>query len=546
MIFLDYLILLDKMGRRVFVEKIKISKSISQWQKDYLHLYMFGGVVGILSGFVVVLYRISLNMANSKRHDIFEKIRHGDMKLGFLTLVVFLISAFILAKLIKKMPMIKGSGIPQVKGVLLRQWDFKWLSELLGKFFGGVLSIGSGLSLGREGPSVQLGSLIGSGVTKVFNRSEVEKKYLITSGASAGLAASFNAPLAGVIFSLEELHKYFSPVLLTCVMIASVCADFVSRNFFGLHPVFNFEIDHYFDLAKYPSLIVFGILVGMAGKIFNVGLLKVQDLYAHSNMNSVLKTAIPILTSFVLSIFLFDVTGGGHNIIEKISEADFSIKFLLIILGVKFLFTLVCYGSGVPGGIFLPMLVLGALIGKIYGTILVLTGNFDPIYTTHFIILGMAAYFTAVVRAPITGSVLILEMTGSFHHLLSLVVVSMVSYIFTELIESRPIYDLLYKKMMSNHVLEDGDEQRKTTILVPIAADSYLDSKLISEVVWPEKCLIVGIRRGEGDEFIPRGSTKIICGDQLVILTDENSAKRIKPLLYEMGTEIYKGNFATS
>ncbi len=529
------------------MEEVKISKSIAHWQKDYLHLYMFGGAVGILSGFIVVLYRLSLNLLNSKRHDIFEKIHLGDIKLAAFTFITFLAVAFLLSKLIKKMPMIKGSGIPQVKGVLLRQWDFNWLSELLGKFFGGLLSIGSGLSLGREGPSVQLGSLIGSGITKIFKRSEVEKKYLITSGASAGLAASFNAPLAGVIFSLEELHKYFSPVLLTCVLIASVCADFVSRNFFGLHPVFNFEINHYFALSKYPALIVFGILVGIAGKVFNIGLLKFQDLYNQSKMNSTLKTAIPIITSFILSIFLFDVTGGGHHIIEKISKSDFSIRFLLIILVIKFLFTLICYGSGVPGGIFLPMLVLGALIGKIYGTLLTFTGNFEPIYTTHFIILGMAAYFTAVVRAPITGSVLILEMTGSFHHLLSLVVVSMVSYIFTELIESRPIYDLLYKKMISKQIIEEGDEQRKITILVPITADSYLDSKLISEVSWPEKCLIVGIRRGEGDEFIPRGSTRIISGDHLVILTDEKSVKRIKPLLYEMGTEIYKGNFfATS
>ncbi|MDG9688473.1 chloride channel protein, partial [Streptomyces sp. DH18] len=133
--------------------------------------------------------------------------------------------------MVKNEPMISGSGIPQVEGVLLRELDMTWWKVILGKFFGGVLSIGSGLSLGREGPSVQLGAAIGQGFSKVFRRIKIEEKYLITSGASAGLAAAFNAPLAGAMFALEEVHKNFSPLILLSALSSALSADFIASSF---------------------------------------------------------------------------------------------------------------------------------------------------------------------------------------------------------------------------------------------------------------------------------------------------------------------------
>jgi H+/Cl- antiporter ClcA len=149
---------------------------------------------------------------------------------------VLIIIGYIVGLMVKHEPMISGSGIPQVEGVLLRKLDMSWWRVILGKFIGGILSIGSGLSLGREGPSVQLGAAVGQGFSKVFKRVKIEEKYLITSGASAGLAAAFNEPLAGVMFALEEVHKNFSPL----VLLSALSADFIASGFFGLKPVFTF------------------------------------------------------------------------------------------------------------------------------------------------------------------------------------------------------------------------------------------------------------------------------------------------------------------
>lgn len=168
------------------------------------------------------MYRIMLEKAESLRKEIYVFLQTGGFWATVLWFTALVLIAYFLGIIVQKEPMTGGSGIPQVKGVLLRQLKMNWLTVVIGKFIGGVLAIGAGLSLGREGPSIQLGAAVGQGVSRLLGRLRIEEKYLITSGASAGLAAAFNAPLAGVIFALEELHKSFSPIVLTSAIAASL------------------------------------------------------------------------------------------------------------------------------------------------------------------------------------------------------------------------------------------------------------------------------------------------------------------------------------
>lgn len=215
------------------MEKETADKALKTHHSSHLSLYFYGAVVGIITGIVIVGYRVSLSFAQKYREMFYEYVRHTlfDAQTIFVLAVLILITSVFLGYVVVKYPMIKGSGIPQVKGVLIRQMDFSWARELTAKFVSGVVAVGSGMSLGREGPSVQLGAEVGTGVFKIFKRNEYDKKYLVSCGASAGLAAAFGAPLAGVVFAIEELHKFMSPLLVTCVLISSVCAEFVSKHF---------------------------------------------------------------------------------------------------------------------------------------------------------------------------------------------------------------------------------------------------------------------------------------------------------------------------
>jgi len=230
--------------------------TLSLWHNFKLKIVSEGIIVGIISGLIVVLYRYVIEEMSHLIKNVYslQVDKPAFIPVWFLILVL---TSYIVGRLVKKDPMISGSGIPQVEGVLLRRLKMDWIKVIVGKFVGGVLALGAGLSLGREGPSVQIGAAVGQGFSRVFNRVKIEEKYLITSGASAGLAAAFNAPLAGVIFALEEVHKNFSPIVLLSAMSASLTADFVSKHFFGLHPVFNFAKLQGLPLKYYIYLIFF-------------------------------------------------------------------------------------------------------------------------------------------------------------------------------------------------------------------------------------------------------------------------------------------------
>jgi H+/Cl- antiporter ClcA len=434
--------------------------------------------------------------------------------------------------------MISGSGIPQVEGLLLRHFNMNWWKTLICKFVGGIISIGAGLSLGREGPSIQIGAVVGKGYCSIFKRIKLEEKFLITSGASAGLAAAFNAPLAGVIFSLEEIHKNFSPVVLTSALTASITADFISKYFFGLKPVFDIQNISPLPLSHYHYIILLGIILGVFGTIFNKSLLKTQDLYSMMKwLPSQMKPVLPFITAGILGFVLPQVLGGGHELIDSMIHENLSLKLLLLILLVKFLFTMLSYGSGAPGGIFLPLLVLGALAGSIYGNALVNMFSLNPDYVKNLIILAMAGYFSAIVKSPITGSILITEMTGSFSHLLSIAIISIVAYITSDMLGSKPIYESLLERMDSKGIGEfQGDSNTKVIIETAVCLGSTLEGKLVKELKWPSNCLLVAVKRGN-NEIIPRGDTQILAGDCLMTLANENIASEIREKLSAMAEE---------
>lgn len=509
--------------------------TLNRWQNFRFQLVLEGIIVGALSGLLVVLYRIALNLVEiySKFIYSYEHRNPWFIPIWFLLLLIL---AYVVGIMVKRDPMISGSGIPQVEGVLLGQLEMNWWKVIFRKFIGGVISIGAGLSLGREGPSIQLGAAVGQGVSKIFKRVRIEEKYLMTSGASAGLSAAFNAPFAGVIFALEEIHKNFSPLVLLAAMSASVTADFVSKEFFGLKPVFYFKNLQIIPLKYYIYLIGFGIVLGAFGAFYNFILLKTQKAYNSQKWLSVeFRPIIPFLLAGILGLVLPQVLGGGHGIIESLINGDYFLNTIILLLLVKFLFSMISFGSGAPGGIFFPLLVLGALVGAIYGNVLFSLLGINKIYINNFIILGMAGCFTAIVRAPITGIILITEMTGSFTHMLSLTIVSITAYIAAEFLHSEPVYESLLKRILKNRnaTFDSNSNCEKTILEIPVHHGSQIEGKKIKELKWPSNCLLVAIKRN-GSEIIPKGNTIINPSDYLIVLTNRDDEAKVRKGICEI------------
>jgi H+/Cl- antiporter ClcA len=522
-----------------FTMKVKKRQGTSGglFQKNNLRMKLVieGIGVGLIAGLLVVFYRFLLERTGDVITNLFKFSLSRPLLfpvwIGALILIGYAVGIFV-----KHEPMISGSGIPQVEGVLLGKLDMTWWKVIVGKLFGGVLCIGAGMSMGREGPSVQLGAAIGQGFSKIFKRIKIEEKYLITCGASAGLAAAFNAPIAGVMFALEEVHKNFSPLVLLSALSAALTADFVSSGFFGLKPIFEFDNLAVLPLHDYFYILLLGIILGVMGVVFSKTLFKAQNLYAGQRLlPKKFWIIVPLLISVILRFVLPDVLGGGNDLIVSLVDSNFPLAFLLILLLGKFLFTMVSYGSGAPGGIFLPLLTVGALIGNAYGLVLVHLFHYSNIYIADFIILAMAGYFTAIVKAPITGTILITEMTGSFNHLLSIAIVSITAYMVADLLGSKPIYESLLERIL--HKQSDdaviGNENNISILEYAVCMGSMLDGKQVEEIHWPSHCSLVAIKRGER-EIIPTGNLVINPGDYLIVLTNEHKVAKINDCIIKM------------
>ena len=325
-----------------------------------------------------------------------------------------------------------------------------WASVMVAKIAGGVLAIGAGMSLGREGPSVQIGACAGQGIGRLSQSSDrgLEARTLLVAGAGAGLAAAFNAPFAGVIFGLEELQRTFSAAGLLVSITAAVTAAAVTELFFGSSPVFSLGYLLPMPLDMLGWLAVLGLFVGALGRMFNPSLLWAQDFYERLGLKGMYKPLLPLLLAACLGFVLPEILGGGSHLVDALAVESYSLAFLCLLFAGKFLFTMLCFGSGVPGGIFLPMLVLGALGGAIFGNLLAGAGLFPAMYLPDMIVFGMAAYFAVVAKSPVTGSVLIMEMTGSFQHMLALLIVSLSAYAVSDLTGGRPVYVQLLGRML--------------------------------------------------------------------------------------------------
>ena len=417
-------------------EKTATARLIQRVRGFRYALIWEGIAVGIAAGVVTALFRLLLERGDAFRQAV-GAFLVGNLWFLPLWLLILVAVAGVVTLLLRWEPYIGGSGIPQVEGELQGALSQTWWRVLLAKFVGGLLTITSGLSLGREGPSIQLGAMAGKGVSRLCRREGTEEKMLLTCGASAGLSAAFNAPLAGVLFSLEELHKDFSTDVLLSTMSALHHRGLCFPH--PLRPGSRVRLSRPGRAAPVP------VLDGDAlSQSYNFCVEKVQALYSKIPWQFV-RALIPFLLAGVLLLVYPSVLGGGNHLVGAVSQ-EVALESLLLLFVLKFTFSMLSFGSGVPGGIFLPLLVLGAVVGSTFCQGLHLLGV--EAATANFVILGMAGLFSAIVRAPVTGIILISEMTGSLSQLLTLSLVSLAAYLVADLLHSKPVYDLLLERLL--------------------------------------------------------------------------------------------------
>lgn len=470
-------------------------------------------LIGLLTGTVVSVFRLAIQHLLMLVGSCFQYF-HGHP----LWLIPWAIGSIILALLLGVMaqrnPNIKGSGIPQVEGQLTNQFDEQWWPVLWRKFFGGILAIGSGLFLGREGPSIQLGATIGQGVAENCHSNQLDRQVGIASGAAAGLSAAFNAPIASTIFILEEVYHNFSPLIWLATFVSALCSNMVSMVFFGLRPVLNVPYQQMLPTRFYWHLLVMGLLLGLLGRLYQVVILRLNSWSAKLKwLPPLAYPVVPFLLVIPIAWFWPQTLGGGNQLIGALRLMPVSVGLFFGLFVLRFVFSMISYGSQLPGGIFLPILTLGAVLGALYCACMNQLGLLPARYLPNFIIYAMAGYFACISKAPFTAILLITEMVGSLAHLMPLATVAVVAYLIVNALHGEPVYTAMFNAFIGKHPQK---MEQNVTMPVTVYAGSRLDGCQVKDYPWPAASIVTLIYRGE-DKIIPNGQTTIQAGDTLLI-----------------------------
>lgn len=472
-------------------------------------------VVGTFAGLFSVLYRFIVSKMGIIREAMYASF---DIKNIVIILILAIIISIIISYLLKIAPLSGGSGIPQIRGEILGKFDMNAEKTLVSKIVGGGLGNLMGFSMGREGPSIQMGGASAKTIGRILRRPPDEVKYMITAGAAAGLAAAFNAPMAGCIFAMEELHKSFSKFVLLPSLIASIIANYVSFAIMGYDTSFSFAVKESLPIKFMWIAVIIGICTGLIGVVFNKLITAFQDFFKKFK-SKVTKYAVLMGVTILVGFFFVEMTGGGHSLLENIANIQFSLKYILLIIVIKLFYTTFCYGSGVQGGIFLPVLVIGGACGALVYAFFGNSSGLHPYYV-NFIILGMSGILASVVRSPILSIVLVSEMTSTFEHLIGLSIVVVVAYYVAEVLRVDPVYETLFERQLKDKNLLETPERDLSEYSVfeyGVNAGSNIIGKTLAEIDFPRHLIIISIER-DNYEFVPEARDEIRAGDKLLIL----------------------------
>lgn len=407
--------------------------------------------IGGVCGLVAVAFHTSIRAVE---HLTIERATSaaGDAWIPWTVFVPFL-GALVAGIVLVYIPGARGSGIPQIKQAYATSARSLRLRDAIGKFGIGVLQIGTGSSLGREGPTVQICSGVAKTMGRLVGISAQNLKLLLPVGAAAGIAAAFNAPIAAVTFTIEEIVGTLDQTLLSGVIVAAALAAVVERSVLGEHPVFSipqgYGLDHASSLVVYAALGVTAALVSVA---FTESLLGLRARFARSRLPSWVRPSVGGLVTgllgaaVLLAVQVGGITGGGYEGLAGALTGSFGVGILLLLGGAKFVATVFSYASGGAGGIFAPSLFIGAMLGGAFGVLDVyLFGHADS-QIGAFALVGMGAVFAGVVRAPITSVLIIIEMTGGYGLTLPLMIANMAAYVLARRLRATPVYEALLEQ----------------------------------------------------------------------------------------------------
>lgn len=521
-----------------------------------LNMVIMSVLTGLFAGVVVTFYNILMSIGEGKAEQLYSLLRDNPAFIPLL-FVGLAAGALVIGTLVRFVPMIRGSGIPQIEGAARGVVRFKWYITLTSMFAASLACVFMGYPAGAEGPSLEIGGCCGSATGTLLRRNQMVKRLQIASGASAGLAVAFNAPITGVVFALEEAFRSFSPQVFICAAISVVTAV-VTRNAIRLPILGEGGVGFVFTGFIYPEigfggqdLIFFlwvalaAIAVSLAGVGFYYLVFASKKLFKKiSFLKGIGKYMIPFVLAGAFGLITLYSTGGGHTFIDALSTGGGAhgmevgqvfgiglIASLVIIVIIRFITAVMTMGCGVPCGVFIPMLAIGAGLGAVL-SLLFQMGGMDAKYSDYLIIICMAAFFTCIVKAPITGIVMVFELTGQFQNFLPALLGIAIGYLIGMLFKTEAIYEKNLEQYIADEKLYE--KVKKVRLELKVTANSKADGAAVRKIVWPTNGLVVGVIKEDGVETVADGETVLHAGEGIIFECETDDEKELLEYMYSI------------
>lgn len=484
----------------------------------FLPCLTFSAITGILSTLLVTAFQSSAKLIINISSKIYGAVKADPKLLPYLLLgaaALGLVSSLILGV----SRTCRGGGIPTSIAAIQGISSFEWLTSVLLLPFSALLSFLCGVPLGTEGPCVQMGTGIGDGVVRLFGKKKQVgwRRYIMTGGASAGFSLVTGAPITAILFSMEELHKRFSPLLFSVASISVIVSQITSQILahFGLISVGLFHIGELraIPLPLFSLPLVLGLLCGAASMLFAKLYHKIDKLVRVKLANISLKIKIPLIFVCValIGFFVFEILGTGHSLVENLLERKLVWHTLIIVFLARVILMMVANTAGVTGGIFLPTLAFGAILGSLCAEAFIALGVIGTEYYPLFIVLGMTSFLGATSRIPITACVFAIEALSGSNNIFPIIISVTAAFVVVEMSGTKDFTDTVVE--IKEHAIHKGKKPYVVEVPLTVYENSFVVGKDLRDILWPVSCVVLSMERAPNN----KDNSTIDVGDVITV-----------------------------
>lgn len=503
----------------------------------------FSVAAGFLSAILITAFKLAAETVIHLSSTLYGVVRANPVWLPLLVICAAAIG-FAASFVLSLSHSCRGGGIPTAVAAIRGIVSFKWVASIFVLPFSALLTFFCGLPLGTEGPCVQMGTAVGDGVVKCFGgkKNKGWRRYIMTGGASAGFSIATSSPITAIIFSIEELHKHFSPMLLTVASVSVMSAQATTQilAFFGIGTVKLFHIPAINALA--PKFLFAPLLVGLICGICSIFFTRfyyLVDKLMHACLKKLsVKVVFPILFAFIaiVGFFLADTPGTGHSLVDKLLDTHTVWYLLILIFLVRMVFMMVSNTSGVTGGVFLPTLAFGAILGALCGEAMLALGLIDSEYYILMVVLGISAFLGATSRIPVTACVFAIEALSGFNNVLSVIIATTVALLVVELSGIEDFTDAIIEAKVRS--ISKGKEPSVVEASLTVKENAFVVGKELHDVLWPNSCVVISFERAHESHTKP----VIAAGDIITVhyktYDPAATAEELKILVGEQSDQI--------